>query len=66
MTTLDDRERRGEAFLVSPARFADRFARRGSREQAAEYLWDVDAARDRLQAFVRETFGDPEGDRHPG
>ena len=23
--------------------------------------WDVDAARDRLQAFVRETFGDPEG-----
>jgi len=23
--------------------------------------WDVDAARDRLQAFVCETFGDPEG-----
>src|SRR5262249_276566 len=23
--------------------------------------WDADAARDGLQAFVRETFGDPEG-----
>ncbi|HLH68662.1 MAG TPA: hypothetical protein VKY90_06445, partial [Candidatus Dormibacteraeota bacterium] len=27
---------------------------------------DVDAAPDRLQAFVREPFGDPGGDRCPG
>ncbi len=38
MTTVDDLERWGEAFLAFPARFADRFARRESREQAAKYL----------------------------
>ncbi|HZV48634.1 MAG TPA: transposase [Candidatus Dormibacteraeota bacterium] len=38
MTTLDDLERWGEAFLAFHARFADRFARRESREQVAKYL----------------------------
>jgi hypothetical protein len=96
VTTLDDLGRWGEACLAFPARFADRFARRESRQQAAEHRrglltpverengwqvaeavgdappgrrqrllsrvgWEMDAARDRRQAFGCETFGDPEG-----
>ncbi|SRR5579875_2915097 len=78
VTTLDGLERSGETFLAFPARLADRFARRESREQLAKHWrsplaplarksrWQVaeavgDAAPDRLQAFVHEPFGGPEG-----
>jgi SRSO17 transposase len=94
--TLVDLDRWADSFTAFHARFADLFARRESREQAAKYLrgllapverkngwqvaeavgdalpdrmqrllyrveWDAEAARDRLQAFVIETFADPEG-----
>lgn len=94
--TQDELDRWADSFVAFQARFADLFARRESREQAAKYLrgvlapverkngwqmaeavgdatpdrmqrllyrveWDADAARDRLQAFVIETLGDPDG-----
>lgn len=91
-----DFDRWAASFEAFHARFADLFARRESRQQAAKYLrgllasverknawqvaeavgdatpdrtqrllyrveWDADAARDRLQQFIIETFGDPDG-----
>jgi SRSO17 transposase len=94
--TTEELAQWAESLEAFPARFAPRFQRRETREQAAKYLrgllaplerqngwqlaealgdatrdrtqrllyragWDAEAARDVLQQFVIETFGDPEG-----
>ncbi|HLH71581.1 MAG TPA: hypothetical protein VKY90_21795 [Candidatus Dormibacteraeota bacterium] len=69
-TTLDDLERWGEASPPSPLARKSRWrvaeavgdAAQGRRQRRLDRVsWDVDAAPDRLQAFVHEPFGDPEG-----
>jgi hypothetical protein len=64
VTTQDDLERWDEASLASPARLADQFARRESREQMAKLLRDPVALFERTNGWqVAEAAGDATPDR---